>query len=98
MLRPADVEQEDVEAVLRAQLVGEVHEGGGGRLGDPVVDDQLRLPAWPPTIGGGRCCFGLPARRSNGVISDSFTSTGFIMLLCYFTCWNKGQKWQLHVC
>ncbi len=34
------VEQEDVEAVLAAQLVGEVHEGGGGGLRDAVVDQE----------------------------------------------------------
>ena len=59
MLRPADVEQEDVEAVLRAQLVGEVHEGRRRRLRDPVVHDQLRLPALSVAVGGGGASRGL---------------------------------------
>ena len=41
VLRPRNVQQEDVEPVGLGQLVGEVHQGRGGRLRDAVVDQDL---------------------------------------------------------
>ena len=41
MVRPGVVDEQHVESVPLAQLVGQVHEGGGGRLGDAIVDEDL---------------------------------------------------------
>ena len=38
-------------------------------------------------VGRFRVCF-----LSNRIIGENFFC--WVLLLCYFTCWNKGQKWQ----
>jgi len=45
------VDVQDVEAVLATEVVGDVGEGGAGRLGHPVVDDHHvvgRAQRWGP--------------------------------------------------
>ncbi len=58
MLGPRVVDEQHVESVLLAQLVGDMHECGRGSFGDPVVDDYAGgvIGHAAAAAAGGRGC------------------------------------------